>query len=697
VDPAVANNGFQEAVAYARSDISRHPVTFIQDSIPDIVNTWLAQPQLYAVYGRVDDTQLQVDAAAVPGVTGYPVFAAGTAPTRDEPGWLNVLLLQSTLVLDAYWLLPIILLMLMMWVWRRPRDTNGFVMLALALSAVCSVFLGAVGDFEEFYRMRAPMDWAMVTLTIIVVVEAISAIVAKPTSVPRPVSTSGRSLLETLGQLSAEDEPASPSPVSLIGGGRDRRTGSWVHSSAMSTVETPAYQWPTPRYGPPRETFDSISDLDTGKQYAIPHQAKAEQDFSALAPELAPYAQFPEHPEISIVLPCLNEEEAIGGCIDTLQTIIARQHLSAEIVVVDNASTDSSAEVARSRGARVVYQPVRGYGNAYLKGFAEARGTYIVMADADNTYDLSEIDDFVKLLRQGYDLVMGNRFAGRMAKGAMTFSHRYIGNPILSALVRIFFGTTVRDSHCGMRAFTRAAYPRMRLRTGGMEFASEMVINASKAKLKIAERPISYAPRIGESKLHTVRDGWRHLRFMLLYSPTHLFLLPGLVLLLVGLGIEGVLTPGAIWLFGRRWDVHTMMLASVIALLGVQIIMLGLFARLFSLTEELDGERDRVLRFLSRAFTLERGLLVGAVIFALGFVADAFVLGTWIATGMGQLALIRPTVLGSTFLAIGAEVIFGSFFLSFLQFRKTLHDPAASLQDAASVRIPEPALSRRET
>ena len=228
-----------------------------------------------------------------------------------------------------------------------------------------------------------------------------------------------------------------------------------------------------------------------------------------------------------------------------------------------------------------------------------------------------------------------------------------------------------------------------------MEFASEMVINAAKADLKITERPISYAPRIGESKLHTVRDGWRHLRFMLLYSPTHLFLLPGALLFLLGLGVEMVLAPGPLPLFGHRWDVHTMLLGSVVALLGVQIIMLGLFARFFSLTEELDGEHDGALQFINRAFTLERGLAIGVTILALGFAIEAFVLGSWIASGMGQLALIRPTVLGSTGIAIGAEIIFGSFFLSFLQFRKTLHDPAAPLEDASSVRIPAPAEARK--
>lgn len=376
--------------------------------------------------------------------------------------------------------------------------------------------------------------------------------------------------------------------------------------------------------------------------------------------------------EISIVLPCLNEEDAIGGCIDSIHEIIATRGLSAEILVVDNASTDRSAEIARAHGARVVHQPVRGYGNAYLKGFAEARGTYIVMADADNTYDFNDIEAFVEPLRQGYDLVMGNRFSGRMAKGAMTWSHRYIGNPILSGMLNLFFHTGVRDAHCGMRAFTADAVRRMHLRTGGMEFASEMVINAAKARLRITERPIAYNPRIGDSKLHTVRDGWRHLRFMLLYSPTHLFLVPGVLLMLAGLGILTAIVFGPVKALGHDWDFHTMALASVIAMIGLQTILFGLSARFFSLTERLDGEQDRLLRWLTRHFSLERGLVIGAVLFGAGFVIDAAILVKWVGEGTGSLAEIRPAIYATTLLAMGTQIIFGAFFLSFLQFRKTI-------------------------
>ncbi len=390
-----------------------------------------------------------------------------------------------------------------------------------------------------------------------------------------------------------------------------------------------------------------------------------------------PASSIVDAPEISIVLPCLNEEDAIGGCVDTVKDVIARFGLSAEVVVVDNASTDRSAEIASAHGARVVSQPVRGYGNAYLKGFAAARGTYIVMADADNTYDFNEIPAFIQPLRDGYDLVMGNRFSGRMAKGAMTWSHRYIGNPLLSGLLNFFFRTGIRDAHCGMRAFTKDAATRMHLQTGGMEFASEMVINAAKAKLKIAERPIAYRPRVGESKLHTIRDGWRHLRFLLLYSPTHLFLIPGALLMLAGLIVLGLLVSGPFTLFGHAWDIHLMILASVVVLMGQQIINFGLSARFFSLTEHLDGERDRMLTLLNRAFTLERGLFVGAIIFLVGFAIDGMVLVKWILANMGPLNEVRPAILATTLMAVGAQVIFGSFFLSFLQFRKSINASGA--------------------
>ncbi len=413
--------------------------------------------------------------------------------------------------------------------------------------------------------------------------------------------------------------------------------------------------------------------LMNGSQHSPSHLESDPSAEISPAPEDRTASNPLDTPEISFVLPCLNEEAAIGGCVDSLLSVIQRLRLSAEIVVVDNASTDRSAAIARAHGARVVAQPARGYGNAYLKGFEEARGTYLVMADADNTYDFAEIDRFLEKLREGYDFVNGNRFMGGMTRDAMTFSHRYIGNPLLSGLLNLFFHTGLRDAHCGMRAFTRDAYRRLRMRTGGMEFASEMVINAAKAGLRTAEVPITYHPRIGETKLNTFRDGWRHLRFMLLYSPTHLFLIPGLVMVLLGMIVMVALTPGPLPLFGHAWDVHAMILASVIALIGMQIIGLGLFARFFSLTEELDGERDSLLQWLSRRFTLERGLILGASIFLIGFVVDGAIFIKWIANHLGPLNEVRPAILATTLLGMGTQVIFGSFFLSFLVFKKNLH------------------------
>lgn len=375
-------------------------------------------------------------------------------------------------------------------------------------------------------------------------------------------------------------------------------------------------------------------------------------------------------PEISIVLPCLDEEEAIGRSIDTIKEVLEREHYSAEILVVDNGSTDLSAQIAQEHGAHVVYQAARGYGNACLKGFAEARGKYIVMVDADNTYDFHALPAFIEPLRHGYDMVIGNRFSGRMAKGAMPWSHHYIGNPLLSGLLNLFFHTGVHDAHCGMRSLKVEAYRSMRLQTGGMEFASEMVINAAKAGLKITEQPIDYSIRVGDTKLRTIRDGWRHLRFLLLYSPTHLFLIPGTFFMFLGLLILGLLLPGPLPLFGHRWDVHAMILASVIELIGLHIISLGLFARFFSLTEEIDGERDRLLRLLTKGFSLERGLLIGAVFFVIGVVIDGAIFVEWIGEQMGPLNEVRPAIFATTLIATGTQIMFGSFFLSFLQFRK---------------------------
>ena len=368
-------------------------------------------------------------------------------------------------------------------------------------------------------------------------------------------------------------------------------------------------------------------------------------------------------------MPCLNEEASIGACVRKSLDVLRRAGIDGEVVVADNGSADRSVTIAESVGARVVHQPLRGYGNAYLKGFAEARGRYLVMVDSDDSYDFEDVPRFVALLRSGYDFVNGNRFKGGIAPGAMTWSHRYVGNPVLSGILNLFFRTGLGDAHCGMRAFTRDAYARMQLRTPGMEFASEMVIHAAKAGLRIAELPTRYFPRGGTSKLHTVRDGWRHLRFLLLYSPTHLFLLPGLFLFLLGMLGMLLLLPGPLFLFGHGWDVHVMVLCALATQLGYQVISLGLYAKTFSLTLHF-GERDPVLDAVGRLFTLERGLAIGAALFAIGVAFNVGVYVEWARNDFGALNAIRPALLGMTFMTIGGQTVFSSFLMSLFTFGK---------------------------
>src|SRR5947208_3245452 len=265
---------------------------------------------------------------------------------------------------------------------------------------------------------------------------------------------------------------------------------------------------------------------------------------------------------VSVVIPCLNEAENIARCVQAARDAIDSAGLTGEVVVADNDSDDGSADLAHAAGARVIHEPRRGYGSAYLAGFAAARGRYIVMADADLTYDFREIPRFVEKLDEGAQLVMGDRM-DNIHPGAMPWLHRYVGNPILSGILNFFFRTGVRDAHCGMRGFRREILPQLDLRTTGMEFASEMVIRASKEKLDIRQVPIEYHPRGGESKLSTFRDGWRHLRFLLVHSPTHLFLIPGLVMLVLGAIISGA-SLAQINVFGREWQLHSMIAGSLL-------------------------------------------------------------------------------------------------------------------------------------
>lgn len=374
-------------------------------------------------------------------------------------------------------------------------------------------------------------------------------------------------------------------------------------------------------------------------------------------------------PELSVIMPCLNEADTIGECVTRARQAIDQLGIDAEVVVVDNGSTDGSPELAAAHGARVIHQPVRGYGSAYLKGLAETCSPYIIMADSDNTYDLSEIGRFLEPLRGGCDLVMGSRFKGTILPGAMPWLHRYLGNPVLTGLLNRLFHTHVSDAHCGLRGLTRAAAERMQLRTLGMEFASEMVIRAAQEKMQIAEVPITYYPRVGQSKLRSLSDGWRHLRFMLLYSPTYLLLAPGAVMWWLGMLIVLVLLPGPLPVGGHAYDIHFMILGASLALLGFQVFSLGLYARTYAITEHFD-RRDTFLDWFWRHFSLEKGLIIGSVLFLIGLAVDGYILLQWITRDFGPLYEVRTAIAAMVLLVLGAQTIFASFFLSMLGIRR---------------------------
>jgi Glycosyl transferase family 2 len=369
-------------------------------------------------------------------------------------------------------------------------------------------------------------------------------------------------------------------------------------------------------------------------------------------------------PEITVVIPCLNEEEAVGKVVDQALEGIRRSGRTGEVVVVDNGSTDRSAEVAAAHGARVVTEPRRGYGSAYLTGLEAARGKYLVMGDADETYPLQELGPFVDRLEAGDDLVMGSRFKGTIHGDAMPFLNRFVGNPILTGMLNLLFGVKVSDAHCGMRAIRRDAATALDLHSTGMEFASEMVFKAYRRGLTVSEIPIDYYPRVGESKLNRFGDAWRHVRFMLLYSPSWLFLVPGTALLVLGIAGMLVLATGPVDVFGRSWQIHTMLGFVALTLIGAQVIQLGVFARTYARVRI--GEHDPLLDRLGRRLRLEHGLLFGAALVLLAF-AGLIAIGTeWAIEGFGTLGRAYETALLATMLGLGIQVIFGAFFLALL-------------------------------
>lgn len=378
-----------------------------------------------------------------------------------------------------------------------------------------------------------------------------------------------------------------------------------------------------------------------------------------------------DRPAVSVVIPCLNEARTLGQCIEAAQRGIAAAGITGEIVVADNGSTDDSVAVAEARGARIVICDRRGYGNALRVGFAAARGAWILMGDADESYDFGELPSFRREIAAGHDLVMGSRFAGSIEPGAMPWLHRYVGNPALSAILRLLFRVRVSDSHCGMRAFTREAMSRMDLRTGGMELASEIVIKAAVAGLRITEIPITLHrdARDRPPHLRSFRDGWRHLRYMLMMAPNWLFFMPGLVSGLLGAVLIVVLLPGPLRLGKITADVHTMLLGMALVLLGVYLFLLGCFVKAFSFAERLGPGSQATFAAALHRVKLEHGLATGGALIAVGLLGDLWFLAQWLARGAGSLdqsITLRAAILCTTLLVAGLQVFFGAFFLSML-------------------------------
>ena len=378
--------------------------------------------------------------------------------------------------------------------------------------------------------------------------------------------------------------------------------------------------------------------------------------------------------ELSVVLPCLNEAETLGTCIRKAQASIARIRIVGEVIVADNGSTDGSQDIARRLGARVVDVPVRGYGAALQGGIEAALGSFVIMADADDSYDLDGLEPFVSKLREGFDLVMGNRFQGGIAPGAMPPLHRYLGNPVLTAVGRLFFRSPIRDFHCGMRGFRRDAILGLGLRTTGMEFASEMVAKAALQGLRVTEVPTPLA-RDGRSRpphLRSWRDGWRHLRFLLLYSPRYLFLLPGVVLIVVGIVGGAALMTGPVTIGGVRFDVNTLLYCAAATILGSQLVLFWTFAEIFAMGEGLLPPDPKFVAAFNY-ITLELGLAVGGAMFLAGLVGGIASVADWGSRGFGDLearSTLRLVIPSVTLMILGAEGIMSSFFLSVLGLRR---------------------------
>lgn len=388
-------------------------------------------------------------------------------------------------------------------------------------------------------------------------------------------------------------------------------------------------------------------------------------------------------PETSILLPCLNEEKSIPYCLkelrETVHDLKAKSGGACEVIVIDNGSADGSAALIQEAMKTfpeliLANEPVRGYGSAYLRGLSVARGKYIFMADMDGSYDFRELPKFISKLKEGCGLVVGNRFGGKisgavMEKSAMPWHHRRIGNPFLSYLVKICFGVPISDIHCGMRAMTSGAAKTISPQTAGMEFASEMIVKAAKRNVRMAEIPISYKKRLGESKLRSISDGWRHLRFILIYCPTALFLLPGIILFV--LGIAGLLlfyfsSPD---IFGIQFYIHPMFLASAMVIVGFQFIFFTGFARIYAVTHL--GDQDQKLERLFRYVTIEKAGITGIAAALAGMCIYAWIFLRWIHSGFGSLDEVKNSIVALTLIVLGIETISSAFMLSILGIKES--------------------------
>ncbi|MFZ2005993.1 MAG: glycosyltransferase family 2 protein [Stellaceae bacterium] len=377
--------------------------------------------------------------------------------------------------------------------------------------------------------------------------------------------------------------------------------------------------------------------------------------------------------EITILMPCLNEAETLAICIRKALDFLCRAGLTGEVLVADNGSTDGSREIAASHGARVWPVAERGYGSALLAGIGAARGKYVIMGDSDDSYDFSQLGPFVEKLREGFQLVMGNRFAGGIFPGAMPPLHRYVGNPVLTAVGRLFFHSSCKDFHCGLRGFDREAILQLDLQAPGMEFASEMVVKATIAKLSIAEVPTTLSPdgRTRPPHLRSWHDGWRHLRFLLLFSPRSIFFYPGFTLTVIGLAAMIWLLPHSRHVGRMNFDVHTLLFSAVAVVIGFQSMEFWVFSKIYGMREGI-LPADPAFCTVSAMFTVEIGLLFGGTLVLTGLALAICALSSWGAAHFGPLsvtATMRLVIPSSTAMLLGFQVIYSAFFVGILQVR----------------------------